>query len=109
MFLFLFVISTTITCIIFNSKYQVFVNGMYAFVLYDSGRDEYFVARDPIGICPLYIGYDGNGRTWFSSELKGLQAHCDHIEVGRSKFHVKQLCNRMFRCSPRGTTWSAPP
>jgi len=60
---------------------KVFVNGMFAFVLYDSGRDEYFVARDPVGIIPLYIGYGGDGTTWFSSELKGLQKHCDHIEV----------------------------
>lgn len=82
---------------------------MYAFVLYDSGRDEYFVARDPVGICPLYIGYDGNGRTWFSSELKGLQAHCDHIEVGWSKIDVKQVPEWSPRCSPRATTCSAPP
>jgi len=60
---------------------KVFVNGMYAFVLYDSGKDEYFVARDPFGVIPLYMGYGGDGTTWFSSELKGLQKHCDHIEV----------------------------
>ena len=84
---------------------QVFVNGMFAFVLYDSGRDEYFVARDPVsiyhlhhhlcnrhhhyhqvGIIPLYIGYGGDGTTWFSSELKGLQKHCDHIEVRPHSF-----------------------
>lgn len=60
---------------------KVFVNGMFAFVLYDSGKDEYFVARDPFGVIPLYIGYGGDGTIWFSSELKGLQKHCDCIEV----------------------------
>ena len=77
---------------------------MFAFVLYDSARDEYLVARDPFGIIPLYIGYAGedqsqrgsgsrdpvlpsdwllagDGTTWFSSELKGLQKCCDHIEI----------------------------
>ena len=83
---------------------------MFAFVLYDSGRDEFFVARDPVsisklfsnyvmlkrykshiskvGVIPLYIGYGGDGTTWFSSELKGLQKHCDHIEVISSQHSV---------------------
>ena len=34
---------------------QVFVNGMFAFVLYDSGRDEFFVARDPVSFCIVII------------------------------------------------------
>ena len=60
---------------------KCYVNGMFAFVLYDSSKDEYVVARDPFGIIPLYIGYSGDGTTWFSSELKGLQKCCDHIEI----------------------------
>jgi len=60
---------------------KVYVNGMYAFVLYDSAKDLYFVARDPIGIIPLYIGYGSDGTIWFSSELKGLQESCDHIDL----------------------------
>ena len=60
---------------------KVFVNGMYAFVLYDSSKDQYLVARDPFGIIPLYVGYSGDGTIWFSSELKGLQRSCDHIEA----------------------------
>lgn len=39
------------------------------------------VARDPIGIIPLYIGYGSDGTVWYSSELKGLQRNCDHIEL----------------------------
>ena len=35
----------------FPTVLQVFVNGMFSFVLYDSGRDEYFVARDPVSVC----------------------------------------------------------
>jgi len=60
---------------------KVYVNGMFSFVLYDSAKDEYLVARDPFGICPLYVGYAGDGTIWFSSELKGLQKNCDHIDV----------------------------
>jgi len=60
---------------------KVYVNGMYAFVLYDNAKDVYFVARDPIGMIPLYIGYGSDGTVWFSSELKGLQKNCDHIAL----------------------------
>ena len=60
---------------------KCYVNGMFAFVIYDSAKDEYVVARDPFGIIPLYIGYSGDGTTWFASELKGLQKCCDHIEI----------------------------
>ena len=38
---------------------KCYVNGMFAFVLYDSAKDEYVVARDPFGIIPLYMGYAG--------------------------------------------------
>jgi asparagine synthase (glutamine-hydrolysing) len=62
----------------FMTKCQI--NGMYAFVIYDNVSDTYVVARDPIGIIPLYIGYGKDGSVWFSSELKALQEHCDHFE-----------------------------
>ena len=44
---------------------KCYVNGMFAFVLYDSSKDEYVVARDPFGIIPLYIGYPGTGQHGF--------------------------------------------
>ena len=37
------------------------LNGIFAFVLYDEKRDEFLIARDPIGVIPLYIGYDADG------------------------------------------------
>ena len=61
------------------SKCQI--NGMYAFVLYDNVTDTFIVARDPIGIIPLYIGYGKDGSIWFASEMKALQEHCDHFEL----------------------------
>ena len=39
------------------------LNGIFAFALYDSERDEFLIARDPIGVIPLYIGYDNDGKT----------------------------------------------
>jgi len=63
----------------FMSKCKI--NGMYAFVLYDNVTDTFVIARDPIGIIPLYIGYGKDGSIWFASEMKALQEHCDHFEL----------------------------
>lgn len=57
------------------------VNGMYAFILYDDSKDEFLVARDPIGIIPLYMGWGSDGSLWFGSELKVLQDNCEHFEI----------------------------
>lgn len=65
------------------------ISGMFAFVLYDSRTGELLVARDPIGIIPLYRGWDADGNLWFASEMKCLVAVCPTIEVfppGRSMF-----------------------
>ena len=37
------------------------LSGIFAFALYDAARNEFLIARDPIGVIPLYIGYDGDG------------------------------------------------
>ncbi|MDD4116227.1 MAG: asparagine synthase B, partial [Massilibacteroides sp.] len=49
------------------------LNGIFAFALYDEEKDVYLIARDPIGVIPLYIGHDNEGRLMISSELKGLE------------------------------------
>lgn len=56
------------------------LNGIFAFALYDEERDEYLIARDPIGVIPLYIGRDKEGRIYFGSELKALEGFCDEYE-----------------------------
>ena len=56
------------------------LNGIFAFVLYDEGRDEFLIARDPIGVIPLYIGYDTNGTVYVASELKALEGQCAKYE-----------------------------
>ena len=56
------------------------LNGIFAFALYDVERDEFLIARDPIGVIPLYIGYDKDGKVIVASELKALEGQCDHYE-----------------------------
>ncbi|MCI1640065.1 MAG: asparagine synthase B [Bacteroidales bacterium] len=56
------------------------LNGIFAFALYDEEKDEFLVARDPIGVIPLYIGYDNDGKIYVASELKALEGFCDRYE-----------------------------
>ncbi|MCD8399814.1 asparagine synthase B [Tenacibaculum finnmarkense] len=57
------------------------LNGIFGFALYDVEKDEYFVARDHMGIIPLYIGWDQNGTFYVASELKALEGTCSKIEL----------------------------
>jgi asparagine synthase (glutamine-hydrolysing) len=56
------------------------LNGIFAFALYDQAQDRYLIARDHMGIIPLYIGWDARGNLYVASELKALEGHCKHIE-----------------------------
>lgn len=57
------------------------LNGIFGFAIYDVEKDEYFVARDHMGIIPLYIGWDKNGTFYVASELKALEGYCTKIEL----------------------------
>ena len=57
------------------------LNGIFGFALYDVDKDEYFVARDHMGIIPLYIGWDEHGTFYVASELKALEGYCTQIEL----------------------------
>lgn len=56
------------------------LSGIFAFILYDEESDDFLVARDPIGVIPLYIGWDKEGRILVASELKALEGFCDHYQ-----------------------------
>ena len=56
------------------------LNGIFAFALYDEECDEFLIARDAIGVIPLYIGKDYNGLLYVASELKALEGFCDEYE-----------------------------
>ena len=56
------------------------LSGIFAFALYDAEKDTFLIARDPIGVIPLYIGYDDDGTLYVSSELKALEGNCSRYE-----------------------------
>ncbi|MBR2193960.1 MAG: asparagine synthase B [Bacteroidaceae bacterium] len=56
------------------------ISGIFAFALYDKERDEFLIARDPIGVIPLYIGYNSDGNILVASELKALEGQCERYE-----------------------------
>ena len=56
------------------------INGIFAFALYDEEKDAFLIARDPIGVIPLYIGYNSDGTIYVASELKALEGHCERYE-----------------------------
>lgn len=57
------------------------LNGIFGFAVYDVENDTYFLARDHMGIIPLYIGWDQNGTFYVASELKALEPFCTKIEL----------------------------
>jgi len=57
------------------------LNGIFAFALHDSKNNNYLVARDHMGIIPLYMGWDESGNLYVASELKSLEGVCSKIEV----------------------------
>lgn len=56
------------------------LSGIFAFALYDEEKDDFLIARDPIGVIPLYIGRDKEGKIYCASELKSLEGFCDSYE-----------------------------
>ena len=69
------------------------LSGIFAFVLYDEEKDEFLIARDPIGVIPLYIGYDDDGTIYVGSELKALEGFCQHYEPFLPGHYVTNIDN----------------
>lgn len=63
-----------------KEKFLDDINGIFAFVLYDAENDCYLIGRDHIGIIPLYIGYDHEGRLYVASEMKALVGCCETVK-----------------------------
>ncbi len=55
------------------------LNGIFAFALWDAGAKRALIARDHMGICPLYWGHDAEGRTWVASEMKAIARMCPDV------------------------------
>lgn len=56
------------------------LSGIFAFVLYDKKRKTFLIARDHMGICPLYLGWDAEGTLHVASEMKALDSYCPTLE-----------------------------
>lgn len=57
------------------------LNGIFAFALYDRDNQDFLIARDHMGIIPLYMGWDEQGVFYVASELKALEGYCNRIEL----------------------------
>ena len=64
----------------YKEKCVDMLSGIFAFILYDKKDDSYLVARDHMGIVPLYVGWDKEGAINFASEMKALDHYCDKIQ-----------------------------
>ncbi|KUI15614.1 asparagine synthase B [Mycobacterium sp. GA-1285] len=65
---------------VYGSDFLNELSGIFAFVLYNRRTNDFLVARDPIGVIPLYIGRDEHGNLYVASEMKALIRYCRHIE-----------------------------
>ena len=80
------------------------LNGIFAFALYDEERDEFLIARDPIGVIPLYIGYDSDGTLYCASELKALEGFCERYEPFLPGHYYSSCERKMVRWYKREWT-----
>jgi asparagine synthase (glutamine-hydrolysing) len=75
-------------CEVINALYRAHgedflgkLNGIFAFALWDSAANRYLIARDPLGVCPLYWGHDAAGRVCVASEMKSLVGLCADVAI----------------------------
>jgi len=73
------------------------LNGIFAFAIYDIENDVYFIARDHIGIIPLYIGWDTQGAFYVASELKALEGICTKIETFKPGHYIYSKDGQNFQ------------
>ncbi len=69
---------------LYNEKGSNFLedlNGIFSFALYDEKKDFYLIARDHMGIIPLYMGWDLDDNFFVASELKALEGYCHEIKL----------------------------
>ena len=57
------------------------LNGIFAFALWDADAKRVVIARDPMGVCPLYWGHDADGRLWVASEMKAIVRVCPEVAL----------------------------
>ena len=84
------------------------MNGIFAFVLYDPKRETHLIARDPIGVIPLYVGWDRQEHLYVASEMKCLVGHCERIrEVPPGTYYLAHESDKGFQRYYE-PDWAAP-
>ncbi len=74
------------------------MSGIFAFVLHDPRRSTYLIARDPIGVMPLYVGWDRHEHLYVASEMKALVGVCERIrEVPPGHFYLGHEAEKGFQ------------
>ncbi|MDA8596076.1 asparagine synthase B [Flavobacteriaceae bacterium] len=84
------------------------LNGIFAFALYDIKEDRYLIARDHMGIIPLYQGWDKFGTFYVASELKALEGYCTKIELFQPGHYLdskNQILTKWYQ--PKWTDYSS--
>ena len=75
------------------------LDGVFSFVLYDSLKKIVYVARDPYGVRPLFVGEKENNEYFFSSEMKAIHDKCtnvrqfdtgSYLEYTPTKFNIQK-------------------
>ncbi len=84
------------------------MNGIFAFVLRDPKRETFLIARDPIGVVPLYVGWDRQENLYVASEMKALVGHCERIrEFPPGHYYLGHEAEKGFQRYYE-PTWAAP-
>jgi len=65
----------------YGENFVNMLDGVFAFVLYDTRNNTYMAARDAVGVNPLYIGWGSDGAVWIASEMKALHDDCPKFEL----------------------------
>ena len=85
------------------------LNGIFAFVLYDEERDEFLIARDPVGVIPLYIGRDADGTVYAAMQAvfapvtaKPRWRSSSGRQSGKGSRPTASLRTPRFRSTPHG-------
>jgi asparagine synthase (glutamine-hydrolysing) len=73
------------------------LNGIFGFAIYDVEKDDYFIARDHMGIIPLYMGWDQHGTFYVASELKALEGVCTKIELFPPGHYMSSTDGKLVR------------
>jgi len=74
----------------YGMKMFNYLEGMWAFVIYDRRTDTFLAARDHVGIIPTYIGTGKNGERYISNELKSISDDCVSVEILKPGHYITE-------------------